>query len=74
MLNTTPPTLTRLGTLSRNASPATRAALSRDGATSVAVIEPDTSVTSMIEARSSGTATVISGLAAATTSTASAIA
>jgi hypothetical protein len=48
------------------------AAARRLGRTSVAVIEPDTSVASITEACSTGTATVRWGLAAATTSAASA--
>ena len=63
--NTTPPTRTRSGTLSRNASPAARAATSRDGATSVACIEPEWSMASTIAARSAGTATLICGRASA---------
>ena len=43
-----------------------------DGCTSVACIEPEMSVTSMIDARSSGTACVACGRASATTSAASA--
>ena len=50
-----------------NALPARRAATRRLGATSVASIDPDTSVTSMICAFSTGTATVRCGSAAATT-------
>ena len=44
----------------------------RSGSTSVADIEREWSVTSMIDARSTGTATVFCGLASASTSAASA--
>src|SRR3954451_9055545 len=50
------PTFPRAGTLSRNARAACLAAMSRFGCTSVAVIEPETSVASMIDARSTGVA------------------
>jgi hypothetical protein len=66
-LNASIPTLTCLGTLSMKRLAARRAATSRLGRTSVASIEPETSVTSMIWACSTGTATVRCGLAAATT-------
>src|SRR4051795_6314430 len=59
------PTFTRLGTLARNARAACFAATRRLGATSVAVIDPETSVASMIDARSIGTARVRWGRAAA---------
>jgi hypothetical protein len=68
------PTRTERGTSSTNRRAAARAASSRLGATSVEVIEPETSVTSRIDARSSGTARVACGFAAATISPASAIA
>ena len=48
------------------------AAARRDGWTSVAFIEPDVSVTSITDARSTGTATVASGRASASASAASA--
>src|SRR3954451_3331597 len=67
-LNAITPTFTCLGTWERKRKAARLAAVRRFGATYVAVIEPDTSVASMIEARSTGTATVRSGLAAATIS------
>src|SRR4051812_33545047 len=66
------PTLTPAGTPWTKWRGARRAATRREGLTSVASIEPDTSVASMIAARSTGTATVFCGLAAATISTASA--
>ena len=53
---------------------AERAASSRDGSTSVADIEPDSSVTSTTDAFSTGTATVACGLATATASVAAAAA
>src|SRR4051794_39655179 len=57
-LNAITPTFTCLGTWERKRKAARLAAVRRFGATSVAVIEPDTSVASMIDARSTGTATV----------------
>ena len=54
LLSAMTPTLTFLGTPARKLFAARRAAMSRLGATSVACIEPETSVTSMIEARSMG--------------------
>src|SRR3954447_5129168 len=66
------PMLTPRGTPLMNCRAARRAATRRDGLTSVASIDPETSVASMIDARSTGTATVFCGLAAATISTASA--
>jgi hypothetical protein len=71
-LNATTPTLIRPGTLLTKRRAARLAATSRLGSTSVAVIEPDTSVASTIDARSTGTATVRCGLAAARTRRASA--
>src|SRR3954468_20179739 len=71
-LNAMTPTLTPRGTPSTKFFAARRAATRRDGLTSIASIEPDTSVASMIAARSTGTATVFCGLAAATISTAGA--
>ena len=67
---TTPPTRTRLGTLPRNASPASSAAVSREGATSVAAIEPEWSMASTIVACSAGTATLTCGRASAAISAA----
>src|SRR3954453_12968919 len=66
------PMLTPRGTPSTKLRAARRAAKRREGLTSVASIEPDTSGASMMAARSTGTATVFCGLAAATISTASA--
>ena len=66
--NTIPPTRTFAGTRARNASPAARAAASREGATSVACIEPEWSIASTIAACSAGTACVTCGRASATTS------
>ena len=66
LLNAMTPTLTVLGTLSTKRL--ARGARRRPGGwarTSVACIEPLTSVTSMIDARSTGTATVFCGRAAA---------
>ena len=60
------------GARSRKRSPALRAASSRLGSTSSAFMDRDTSVTSVTEARSTGTPTVRSGLASASASTASA--
>jgi hypothetical protein len=68
--NPTKPTSSFLGALSRNDWAADCAAARRDGSTSVADIEPDSSVTSITEAFSTGTATVACGLAIATASTA----
>src|SRR5512132_2774828 len=65
LLSAITPTLTLLGTLDTKRLAAARAAARRVGLTSVASIEPLTSVTSMIDARSTGTATVFSGRAAA---------
>ncbi len=53
------------GAWSRKRSPALRAASSRLGSTSSAFIDRDTSVTSVTEARSTGTPTLRSGLASA---------
>ena len=58
------------GAWSRNRSPALRAASRRLGSTSSACIDRDTSVTSVTDARSTGTPTVRSGLASARASTA----
>jgi hypothetical protein len=60
------------GTRSRKRVAAALAAVRRSGATSVAFIEPDVSVTSITDARSTGTATVASGRASASTRPASA--
>jgi hypothetical protein len=68
-LNAITPTFTRAGTLSRNARAACLAATSRLGFTSVACIEPETSVASRIDARSIGSAIVRCGRAAAAIST-----
>src|SRR3954470_18284307 len=65
-LNAMTPTFTCFGTVERNWKPARLAADRRFGWTSVAVIEPETSVARMIDARSTGTATVRCGRAAAT--------
>jgi hypothetical protein len=65
LLSAITPTLTVLGTLATKRLAAARAAARRVGRTSVACIEPLTSVTSMIDARSTGTAIVFSGRAAA---------
>ena len=67
-LNETAPTRSASGASSRKLFAAWRAADSRSGATSVAVIERDVSVTSTTEACSTGTATVVSGRASASTS------
>ena len=72
LLKASTPTFTRSGTSSTNRRAARFAATSRLGWMSVAVIEPDTSVASITAARSTGTATVRCGFAAATTSSASA--
>src|SRR6185503_13229880 len=69
-LNAMTPMLTPRGTPLTKLRAARRAATRREGLTSVASIDPDTSVASMIAARSTGTATVRCGLAAATMSTA----
>ena len=66
-LNATAPTRSSSGASSRKRSAAERAASSRSGATSVAVIEREVSVTSTTEACSTGTATVVSGRASAIT-------
>ena len=66
--NATKPTSSLSGTRSRNVCAAERAASSRDGSTSFADIEPDSSVTSITEAFSTGTAAVASGFANATAS------
>ena len=71
-LKASTPTFTRAGTASTKRRAARLAATRRLGFTSVAVIEPDTSVASTIEARSTGTATVRWGRAAARMSTSSA--
>jgi hypothetical protein len=68
----TAPTRTWLGSWLRNVRAARWAADRRSGSTSVADIEREWSVTSMIDARSTGTATVFCGLASASTSAASA--
>src|SRR5215218_151356 len=65
LLSAITPTLTVLGTSATKRLPAARAAARRVGRTSVACIEPLTSVTSTIDARSTGTATVFCGRAAA---------
>ena len=65
LLSAMTPTLTVLGTLATKRLAAVRAATRRVGRTSVACIEPLTSVMSMIDARSTGTATVFCGRAAA---------
>jgi hypothetical protein len=70
--NATTPTRILLGRLSRKLRAARWAAARRLGLTSVAFIEPEWSVTSMIEARCTATATVSCGLARETTSAASA--
>ena len=69
--NATRPTRIFSGTASRNWLAAPRAALMRSGSTSRAAIEPEVSVTSMIEARSRGTENVASGRASAKASTSS---
>src|SRR3954452_18284129 len=58
LLNAMTPTITFFGTLSRHARPACLAATRRFGVTSVAVMEPETSVASMIDAFSIGVAIV----------------
>ena len=68
------PTLTCLGTRATKLRAARWAATRRLGATSLASIDPLTSVARRIEARSTGTATVVRGRAAATMRTPSAIA
>ena len=68
----TAPTRTWEGSWLRKVRAARCAADRRSGSTSVADIEREWSVTSMIEARSTGTATVFSGLARASTRAASA--
>ena len=70
--NATSPICSSSGTRSRKRSAAALAAVSRVGATSVAFIEPDVSVTSITDAFSIGTATVVSGRASASVSPASA--
>ena len=65
------PRRTPRGTPRVKVTAAARAAASREGRTSVACIEPETSVTSMIVAFSTGTAIVVRGRAAATTRIAS---
>ena len=65
LLSAMTPTLTVLGTFATKRLAAVRAATRRVGRTSVACIEPLTSVMSMIDARSTGTATVFCGRAAA---------
>src|SRR5438067_2124152 len=72
-LNARTPIPIRAGTPRTNRWAASLAAASRLGLTSVAVIDPDTSVASITEACSTGTATVRCGLAAATTSLADAV-
>jgi hypothetical protein len=62
----TKPTSSLSGTRSRKLSAAERAASSRDGSTSVADIEPDSSVTSTTDAFSTGTCMVACGRALAT--------
>jgi hypothetical protein len=69
-LKTTPPTRTRSGARSRNDSPASRAAIRREGGTSVASIEPERSIASTIDACSAGTATLTWGRASAVISAA----
>src|SRR3954471_19193046 len=69
-LNASSPMFTRFGTFAAKLLAARLAAARRVGFTSVAVIDPDTSLASMIDARSIGTATVRCGLAAATISAA----
>ncbi len=66
------PTRTSVGTASRNVPAALRAATSRLGATSFASMEPERSVATTTVACSTGTASVRSGLATATTTPASA--
>ena len=70
--NATRPVCSFSGTRSRKRLAAAFAAVSRSGATSVAFIEPDVSVTSITDAFSTGTATVASGRASAVISPASA--
>jgi hypothetical protein len=64
----TSPTLIPAGSWSTKSDAAFWAAARRDGATSVASIEPETSSVRMIVASSRGTATVIDGRASARTS------
>ena len=64
-LNAITPTFTLVGTSCTKRRAAAFAAASLVGLTSVAVIDPDTSVASMIDACSTGTATVRCGLATA---------
>ena len=68
--NATSPTFTPAGRWSTNSLAACWAAASRDGDTSVAIIEPDTSIVRMIVASSRGTWTAIDGRARASTSAA----
>ena len=70
--NETAPTCSSFGTFSRKSRAACWAAARRVGDTSSARIDPDWSVTSMTDAFSTGTATVVCGLASATSSAASA--
>ena len=63
--NPTNPTSSDFGTLPRNVRAADCAAASREGSTSVADIDPDSSVTRTTDAFSTGTATDRSGLASA---------
>jgi hypothetical protein len=72
-LNATAPTRTFSGIASRNVAAAFLAAASRVGATSVACIEPERSVTIITRACSVGTATVACGFATATRSAAMAV-
>ena len=69
-LKATAPTRTLSGTASRNVPAAFLAAASRFGATSLASIEPERSVTMITRACSVGTAIVACGLASATSSAA----
>ena len=71
-LKVTAPTFTRRGTRSRKRAAADFIAASREGATSVARIEPERSIASTTVACSVGTATVASGRASAIASAASA--
>src|SRR5918999_174162 len=70
-LNVTAPTRSPPGVRSRKRSAAARTAATREGSTSRASMEPETSVTSTTAARSSATATVVSGRARAIAATVS---